>query len=221
MRLLVLLVIVFGHCLSLAGEWTQVDGETIKLTGSIEPDEYARFAAVFNSRIKKLIVNSGGGETSAALQIATDLFHASVEISVEGRCISSCANYLFTAAAKKVLNKGVVGFHGNTKACFTGKKWEERAKKFLNAGLTQDQVDEVYQDIQETIKVEEQFLAMVGVSQEIFDITCTDEKGMSDGKSYSVLLPLPATFERFGIFNVTGTQDLDQVKSWNPPAAIW
>jgi hypothetical protein len=51
-----------------------------------------------------------------AVQIGMALKKAEVDVIVDGICLSSCANYLFTAGRQKMIRNGVVGFHGNTGA---------------------------------------------------------------------------------------------------------
>lgn len=221
MRAMLFAGLLFLGLDAFAGEWTRVDDATLKFSGIIEVDEYDRFRPLFDGKVRQLIVDSGGGETMAALKIAADLHEANLEVSVEGLCLSSCANYFFSAAARKVIRKGIVGFHGNMKACFSGPRWEERRREMLDSGVPIEVIDAYYPVLQENMKVEENFLKRVGVDQELFDISCTSDKGQGDGKNHSFLLPRPATFERFGFHGVIGIQDQELAQKLPTPPAIW
>jgi len=60
-----------------------------------------------------LVLRSMGGSVEAALDMADVIVAKRLVAVIDAKCLSSCANYLFTAAAAKiVLNGGVVGFHG-------------------------------------------------------------------------------------------------------------
>jgi hypothetical protein len=47
------------------------------------------------------------------------------------------------------------------------------------------------------------------VSQALFDRTQLADKGIGDGKDYTFLCPTAATFEKFGVKNIIGEQDID------------
>ena len=72
------------------------------------------FSSIKNLKIKKLRVNSGGGDVEAAIKLARWIYNNKVDIEVIEYCLSSCANYLFTAAFhKKILPGAIVAWHGN------------------------------------------------------------------------------------------------------------
>jgi hypothetical protein len=64
-----------------------------------------------------VVLRSMGGSVEAALDMADVIVAKHLVAVVDAKCLSSCANYLFTAAAAKiVLDGGVVGFHGGPAA---------------------------------------------------------------------------------------------------------
>lgn len=66
-----------------------------------------------NKKIKKIIVDSGGGEPIAAMRFGEWIHDNNIDIEVNGICMSSCANYLFTAAKYKTISsQSIVGWHG-------------------------------------------------------------------------------------------------------------
>src|SRR4051794_18672876 len=52
--------------------------------------------------IKTLVINSDGGWTEAAIELAKLAEHHHWLIVVNGKCLSSCANYVFLSRTKKV-----------------------------------------------------------------------------------------------------------------------
>lgn len=71
--------------------------------------------------IRAVVVDSYGGNIDSAMDIAVILRAKKLDLIVDGRCLSACANYLFPAAARKtVLPGSVVGIH-NTSATYLDK----------------------------------------------------------------------------------------------------
>ncbi|HYC02142.1 MAG TPA: hypothetical protein VED40_02555 [Azospirillaceae bacterium] len=63
--------------------------------------------------VDTVIVDSGGGDVAIAIQIAEKIASQKITLVVRGRCLSSCANYLFIAASLKiVLKDSKIGWHG-------------------------------------------------------------------------------------------------------------
>lgn len=68
-----------------------------------------------NPAINTLIIDSQGGDMSAALDMAAILRERRMRLVVDGRCLSACAHFLFPAAVRKtVLPGSLVGIHGKT-----------------------------------------------------------------------------------------------------------
>lgn len=64
--------------------------------------------------IDTLIINSSGGVTISARRIGRWVHEHDVTVIVENLCFSSCANYIFTAAPKKIIRDGAyIGWHGS------------------------------------------------------------------------------------------------------------
>ena len=57
-------------------------------------------------------------------------------------------------------------------------------------------------------EIEQKYLERAGVDQALFERTQKPDKGMGDGVPHHFLVPRPETFERYGIRNVLGRQDL-------------
>ena len=88
----------------------------ILYTGDINEKNTRTFAArlAANPDVDTLIVNSQGGDTDSGRQIGRLVFDRQLDVRVEGRCFSSCANYIFPAGRDKHIAAGsYVGWHGN------------------------------------------------------------------------------------------------------------
>lgn len=177
----------------LAAEWTKIDESTLKMYGVIEQGDFEKFRSAYDKTIKKLVVRSNGGDAEETMKIAEVLLDNQLEfIEVDGWCMSSCGNYLFTAAKRKDVSMGIVGFHGATfnlaerKAGFSSEQtWLDRlAIRELN------------------------FFKRAGVHKNIFYKSMGPSKGSTDGKTYYMLIPNAKTLFEAGILNVNGDYPL-------------
>lgn len=205
-----------------AGVWTRTAPGVISFKGSIDVGEYDRFAAVFDQSVGELIVDSQGGVTFEGIRIGLALAQASVKVTVVGECLSSCANYLFVAGHRREIRGGVVGYHGNVQACFGAPakraEWIEMARRKYH--MSDEDIRRNLEAQDKEVADEARLLGMMGVSQELFVRTCTDDKGMGDGGSYVFLLPKRATFEKYGLWGITGEQDPVVMKSLPFPVVL-
>lgn len=204
-----------------AGVWTKTGPGKMSFKGGIELGEYDRFAAVFGPSIKEIVVDSEGGVTFEGIRIAHAIAAQSVKIIVTGECLSSCANYLFVAGHSREIRGGVVGYHGNVQACFgTPAKraaWIEKMKNHYH--MTPEDIRRNLEAQDKEVADEARLMSMMGVSQELFERSCKDDKGMGDGKGYVFLLPKRATFEKYGLWGIVGEQDPAVMKSLPFPFA--
>lgn len=204
-----------------AGVWTKTGPDTMSFKGPIDEGEYDRFVAVFGPSIREIVVDSEGGVTDEGIRIGHAIAAQSVKITVIGECLSSCANYLFVAGHSREIRGGVVGYHGNVQACFGTpmKRAETIADMKKRYNMTDEDIARNMARQDAEIVEEARLLAKMGVSQALFDRTCTNDKGMSDGKNYAFLLPKRVTFEKYGLFGIVGEQDPAVMKSLPFPFA--
>ena len=89
--------------------------QVVYYTGSISPENNQRFfKSIEDKPVKWLVIKSNGGDVEAGIKLATWLFDNNVNIEIDEYCLSSCANYVFPAAKRKVIRPGaVVAWHGN------------------------------------------------------------------------------------------------------------
>lgn len=213
-----------------AGVWTKINASTIQFDGYIERGEFQKFSEVFDYSVKEIIVNSGGGNTADGIKIGLRMAERPIKVTVIGKCLSSCANYIFVAGRERELREGIVGFHGNVKACFSGPKLQPalddiRAQlRQEDPPLSEDEIksvlDRFIAENEKQISDEAKLLTEIGISQELFDRSCEADKGMGDGKEYSFLLPKPATFLRYGFLNIIGDQSETIIKNYPGPLLL-
>jgi hypothetical protein len=96
------------------GKWLRLNDSTLYFRGSIDSGSDKEFLALVDARITQIRVSTFGGDVEPALVIAEFLHDHNIDLEVEGVCVSSCANYWFPAANRKIVPVGsYVGFHGD------------------------------------------------------------------------------------------------------------
>jgi ATP-dependent protease ClpP protease subunit len=197
---------------SYAGQWDTAGDENLFFSGPIQANEYEQFAQVFTPKVKYFVVDSDGGDVAAAIKIANVIADHDITVVVNGACISSCANYFFTAGKKKIIRQGFVAFHGDWKA------WKENPESDYKSGLARqapEKREALIRKMDQTIEAEQQYLKKVGVSQALFDKTEIE----SDRHDYDLFLPSLETFEKYGIKNILisgdpKNQDIEEAKDY-------
>lgn len=96
------------------GKWSRLNDSTLSFRGSIDSGSDNEFLALVNARITRVQVSTFGGDVESALVIADYLHDHKIDLEVKEVCVSSCANYWFPAANRKIVPVGAyVGFHGD------------------------------------------------------------------------------------------------------------
>ena len=188
----------------------KVDDLTIKFTGIIEDGDAKALEKILETKPKRIIVKSAGGEIGESLRMAELLRTSSIEELVVDRiCLSSCAAYLFVAVPKKWIRDGIVGFHGNATALFNDSDLLESIKSSpANKGANEATIKKwISENKERGVKKEQEFLKAVGVKQTLFDLTQRKDKGQNNGKIYPFFLPGPKKMAEYGIRNVRGEQN--------------
>jgi len=92
-----------------------VEGTTATYAGKLNEESVRRFLEAVEGRgIDTLVVTSGGGDIDAGMTLGTWVFENRVAVAVEFACMSSCANYVFTAAPARTIREGsLVAWHGS------------------------------------------------------------------------------------------------------------
>lgn len=103
--------------------WYLINNHTLGFRGEIIVSKtYKEFSQFYESnKIDTLVINTIGGAVIDGMEIGEVIRRDKLNISVDGYCISSCANYFFLLASGKTI-KGIVGFHGGV----ISNKWQVR-----------------------------------------------------------------------------------------------
>lgn len=95
----------------------KLEGDVIYYKGALNSAGLKRLQAAYGQAEAKpawLGVSSDGGEVNAAMDFGDWIFANKLSIRILDRCLSSCANYLFTAATVKHIEAGaIVAWHGS------------------------------------------------------------------------------------------------------------
>lgn len=114
-----IICIFFSITTSLAYEVLKRRGywvNEITITGEIGVNSYVQFKEIFDKSIitpKRILIDSGGGDSLAALAIAKIIQQHRINVEVNNFCASSCANYIFIAGNEKIIGpSAIIMFHG-------------------------------------------------------------------------------------------------------------
>ncbi len=109
---------VFGRSVydpSAEEAYISLEGTMATFVGSISDLNVTKFLDSVEGRVvETLVVASGGGEINAGMRLGEWVFDNQADVVVETMCMSSCANYVFTAGRRKIIRaNAIVGWHGN------------------------------------------------------------------------------------------------------------
>ena len=97
--------------------WVERVNDAIHYRGPISADGHRQLRTLYresNGGIEWLVITSSGGEVNLAMDVGDWIFAHRLNVRVIDRCLSSCANYIFTAATVKVIAPGaIVAWHGS------------------------------------------------------------------------------------------------------------
>lgn len=91
-------------------------GNTLHVNGTIideAVDEVLRQLRAGNGAIRSLVIKSAGGEGNAGIHFGEIVRDWKLAVTVDGRCMSACANYVALAAPELHVPDGaLLGYHG-------------------------------------------------------------------------------------------------------------
>lgn len=100
------------------------DDGVIRYIGSIDQDRVEKAIALYQPG-DRLMIRSGGGDLHAGMMLGDFINKRRMTVEVLDFCISSCANYVFLAGERKILNpNSLVIFHGGPKQANFGSLME-------------------------------------------------------------------------------------------------
>lgn len=96
----------------------QYQDQHLVIIGSIDTVFVQRIKAAYqiaprSQPITTVEITSTGGDVEAAIDLGEFIFNHQLSVYIPELCLSSCANYLFTAGKEKIItNQTVLGWHG-------------------------------------------------------------------------------------------------------------
>lgn len=130
-----------GQCAAGAGPSVRAAGPTLCFSGEITRASAERAMALIaaDRAISTMVITSEGGEVTVSVRLARAIRARGLTLVVQRQCASSCANFLFTAARRKIVApRSLVVFHGGiAPAAFGGLfgRGEERELLALTQGF--------------------------------------------------------------------------------------
>lgn len=184
-----------------------VENDELHYAGPVDDAANRRLFALYDSLARKpavLVIRSKGGEVSTGLDLGQWVHANRLDLRVPEYCLSSCANYVFTAGARKIVGaKAVVGFHGGVSSSEFA--LDEATQAMFDA-LPQDQQDAFWakfrQDMAPLVAREEAFFRLVGVDRAIttYGQAPRFENAGGEGWTYT-----QQGFAHFGVTNIEVT----------------
>ena len=113
-----LCVLGLVHAVANAGDPTQVylsEGE-LNYVGYLDEQANRDLFSLYDSlkdKPKTLAIRSRGGDVVPGMELGAWVHAHKLDVKVMELCLSSCANYVFTAGARKIVSSNaMIGFHG-------------------------------------------------------------------------------------------------------------
>lgn len=222
-----------------------IDGSVVRFTGVLNPASVERFfrrIGPVQDQIDTLIINSRGGVTISGRRIGDWVHQSRITVIVQHVCFSSCANYIFTAAPRKIIRAdAIVGWHGSEQqyrylAASRGMTLDELIDEEVEEGfywqeliegreIGEDERSQMRPSMRESMvrlvsdfEAEQQFLDRIGVSVEalVYGLMPArhDRWIASETTGWTFRIEDMA---RFGIHNVTYEGDGDYPSSFTDP----
>src|SRR4051812_34885941 len=90
-------------------------GPTVVYDGLLNDAGLRQLAKILEADgIRELQITSGGGSVDAGIKVGNLVFDKGLDVIVAKSCLSSCANYVFTAGRRKqILPGAIVAWHGS------------------------------------------------------------------------------------------------------------
>lgn len=200
-----------------------VKGTTLFYDGIINRESYSRFwqaTAENDAVIDTIQITSRGGDTSVGKKMGRWIHDRNMKVIVDSFCISSCANYIFTAGRNKMIREdSVVGWHGSEqqdeyiarakevtleehlKQVFDDIEWPEVQQGAVVLGNT---LEEFKSDWMERSEDERKFLETIAVSVEVMVYGLSPDRydEYRDGQ-YSFWTFSIEDMAKFGVDNVS------------------
>jgi hypothetical protein len=178
--------------------------------GYLDADANQRLFALYDSlkeKPKLLAIRSRGGDVVPGMELGEWVHAHKLNIKVMEFCLSSCANYVFTAGARKIVsNMSMIGFHGGLSSTDFNVGGSDKEKY---EAMTPDQKAafraNIRKGMQPAVDREKAFFQSIGVRQ---DITTWGQQPRFDNIDAAGWTFTQEGFRHFGV---------DGIEVINPP----
>jgi len=203
--LVILLSIVSIMCTTAHAQEKNDDSEVF-YSGPISHEKNQKFFEQISGRnISRLVIKSSGGDVEAGIELGRWVFQNNIIVIVTGYCFSSCANYVFTAGSRKIIQPGsLVAWHGNYHHLLSTGLWRDDINSRMmrtNENL-QVATDIIRKQVSKLVKLEKDFFKLIGVNQYICWVGKMPPYNAKNYYSMSV-----SDMSHFGVTDVTSPDD--------------
>lgn len=117
----------------------RVEGSFLFYDGPMAEEGVARVKELYTPDIRRLVVNSPGGEVNIGMDLGEWVFDKGLDVEIRGVAFSSAANYVFTAGKTKYLHRdSMVGWHGGITQDNDNFLMELFMRKYLEEGKARE-----------------------------------------------------------------------------------
>lgn len=180
--------------------------------GDLTEDGFLEFQRIFSENkqlVKWVDIKSKGGEINVGMDFGDFIHSQGLNLSVAEYCLSSCANYVFTAAASKKIGKyALIGFHGGASSqSFDDTQLEEQIRSFppeQQAELRRQMMAQLQAYLERSEQRERAYFKKIGVNQQI--TTLGQAQAYTErykAKEYIGWYYTVADLEKLGVKNIT------------------
>lgn len=185
-----------------------VSNDQLEYVGDLDGAANQRLFDLYEKMTTKptvLSIRSLGGEVNTGMALGTWVHAHQLDVRVMEFCLSSCANYVFTAARNKVVsNFAVVGYHGGP-GDINKTRFDAKTQAMLDAASPEKR-KALMDDIARTIKLDGQheaaYFQKIGVRADLSSLGQDDRykdfRTGAAGWTYS-----QADFDLLGVHNIT------------------
>jgi hypothetical protein len=189
------------------------EGE-LQYVGYLDDDANARLFALYDSLPVKptvLAIRSRGGDVVPGMALGEWVHAHKLDVKVMEFCLSSCANYVFTAGSRKIVsNLAMIGYHGGLSSVDFSVGGSDKAKYDAMTQVQQAAYKaEFKKSLQPQVDRETAFFKTIGVRQ---DITTYGQQARFDklAANFDGWTFTQDGFKRFGV---------EHIEVINPPWA--
>lgn len=192
-----------------------LENNTIHYKGSLNDERNQMLFEIFKnnkSAVDTIEIESPGGEINKGLELGNFIYDNKLNIKVKSYCLSSCANYIFTAGNIKFVERDtIVGFHGGASSSeFDTSELDNLPEEFKKRAIQQFKSYLV-----KASKNEIHFFKKVGVRQEITTLGQDEKYDSFKEPEYFGWFYSKDTLIRMGVKNIHVSES-----NWTPKTEL-